>query len=513
MHRIPAVIVLFLFAFSGCGSSDRPADPGAAQPPAKSASSDKAVLPKDSATRSVSEAPVRTVTAAAAPRNEDAPHADAVEAFGAGFMNTDRLRDRLKVGRVEPQVEFVPDLAKLEAAGVRVLEGKHVQLFTDLPSSPQIDELPTVFDAAFRQWCEYFRVDPGKNADWRIKAVLMANREKFRELGLYPDTLPSFLHGYARGDAVWLLDQPSDYYRRHLLLHEGTHAFMQILLGGAGPDWYMEGTAEYFGTHRWDGTTLETRVVPESKEASPMWGRIKIIQDEVQEGRALSLQRVMLHGGKDFLQNKPYAWCWAIVAFLDNHSLSREKFREMVTQVKLTGGFSERLMGELGDVWPTLAENWQVFVTNAEYGYDWNRNEVEYREAVPWTGEVATAEIRANHGWQSTGIRLEPGVDYELTATGQYQINDDGEPWMCEPNGVTIHYWKKKPLGMLLGAIRSDQWAGQTITPLATPEGVGLKTTIHPEGPATLFLKVNENPGKLADNEGTIQVEIRRVTK
>lgn len=185
----------------------------------------------------------------------------------------------------------------------------------------------------------------------------------------------------------------------------------------------------------------------------------------------------------------------------------------MVTQVKLTGGFSERLIGELGDVWPKLAENWQVFVVNAEYGYDWSRNEVEYREAVPLSGDVATAEIRADRGWQSTGIRLEAGMNYELTASGQYQIKNDGEPWMCEPNGVTIHYWKKRPLGMLVGAIRSDQWAGQTITPLAAPEGIGMKTTIQPTAPVTLFLKVNENPGHLADNEGTIQVEIRRIDK
>ena len=99
MHRIPAVIVLFVFAFSGCGSADRSTDPGATQPPADSASPDKTVLPKDSAKRPVSETPVRTATASAAPRKEEAPHADAVETFGQGFMDTNRLRDRLKVGR------------------------------------------------------------------------------------------------------------------------------------------------------------------------------------------------------------------------------------------------------------------------------------------------------------------------------------------------------------------------------------------------------------------------------
>ena len=49
------------------------------------------------------------------------------------------------------------------------------------------------------------------------------------------------------GAELWLHDQPTAYYRRHLLLHEGTHVFMASFLGGCGPGWYMEGTAELFG--------------------------------------------------------------------------------------------------------------------------------------------------------------------------------------------------------------------------------------------------------------------------
>ena len=54
------------------------------------------------------------------------------------------------------------------------------------------------------------------------------------------------------GREFWLFDQPTDYYVRHLLLHEGTHVFMVSFLGGCGPGWYMEGTAELLGTHRLD---------------------------------------------------------------------------------------------------------------------------------------------------------------------------------------------------------------------------------------------------------------------
>ncbi|MBA2113387.1 hypothetical protein [Bremerella alba] len=506
MVRFFVAIIVGAFLLPGCGSSEPTAKPTTTPPPAETA---QAQPPKQQPSKQKTPPPKMR----SGETTFSKPSSDGADALGDSFFSGAGLRERLKVGRVEPEVQFEVDPAQIEAHGIRTLEGKHVTLYTDLPSSPEIDELPMVFDAAYLQWCEYFRVDPVANDDWKIKAVLMSNKRTFREAGLFPETLPEFLHGYYQGDAIWLLDQPSDYYRRHLLIHEGTHAFMFNLLGGAGPPWYMEGMAEHFGTHRWVNGQLETRVMPASKEATPMWGRIKIIQDEVSGGSALSLTRIMGTSQKEFLQTRPYAWCWGACAFLDNHSLSQESFRDMVTQARLTGGFSERLMSELGDVIPQLAESWELFVTNAEYGYNWQRNEVEYREPVPFSGEVMTAEISTDRGWQSTGILLDTDSHFEVTANGEYVIRNDGQPWMCEPNGVTIHYWKGKPLGQLVGSLRAEPWRGGAITPLAQTNEVGLGTSLYPEGPCVLFLKVNESPDQLGDNLGTIQVQIKRTEK
>ena len=100
------------------------------------------------------------------------------------------------------------------------------------------------------QWCAYFGVDPAAHADWHVRGILMQSRQRFEPAGLLPADLPDFASGYARGDEFWLYDQTSPYYRRHLLLHEGTHAFMYTLLGGVGPPWYAEGMAELLATHR-----------------------------------------------------------------------------------------------------------------------------------------------------------------------------------------------------------------------------------------------------------------------
>src|SRR5262249_12901583 len=50
------------------------------------------------------------------------------------------------------------DEAKLTAAGIRKVEGRHLILYTDLPAAAEVDELPRVFDVAVPLWCDYFSV-------------------------------------------------------------------------------------------------------------------------------------------------------------------------------------------------------------------------------------------------------------------------------------------------------------------------------------------------------------------
>ena len=151
------------------------------------------------------------------------------------------------------------DDARAAAAGIRKLPGKRLTLYTDL-AGPEIDRLPAVFEQAFPQWCRYFKVKEGDQADWHMTGFLMKDKARFVAAGLLPDDLPPFEHGYSRGHDLWLYEQPSDYYRRHLLLHEGTHGFMNTVLGGCGPPWYMEGMAEYLATHRWQRRAAHARL-------------------------------------------------------------------------------------------------------------------------------------------------------------------------------------------------------------------------------------------------------------
>src|SRR6476659_7148398 len=78
------------------------------------------------------------------------------------------------------------DESKIAAAGIRRVEGEHLILYTDLPTSNEVDELPRVFDAAVPLWCSYFAIEPSKLADWKIVASVMKNKEPFVAAGLFP---------------------------------------------------------------------------------------------------------------------------------------------------------------------------------------------------------------------------------------------------------------------------------------------------------------------------------------
>ncbi len=184
------------------------------------------------------------------------------------------------------------DDARVATAGIRKLPGKRLTLYTDLPGA-EVDQLPAVFDEAFPQWCKHFKVKESDQADWRMTGFLMKDKARFVEAGLLPDNLPPFEHGFSWGRVLWLYEQPSDYYRRHLLLHEGTHGFMNTVLGGCGPPWYMEGMAEYLATHRWRDGRLTLGYMPRNRDEAPQWGRIRIIQDAAAQQRALPLKQVI----------------------------------------------------------------------------------------------------------------------------------------------------------------------------------------------------------------------------
>lgn len=400
------------------------------------------------------------------------------------------------------------DDAKTTAAGIRKLTGKRLTLYTDL-SGNEIDQLPAAFDQAFPQWCKYFGVNESDQPDWRMTGFLMKDKARFAEAGVLPDDLPPFEHGFSWGLVLWLNEQPSDYYRRHLLLHEGTHGFMNSVLGNCGPLWYMEGMAEYLATHRWQDGKLTLGYMPRHRDEVPQWGRIRIIQDAVAAHRALKLKTVTEFEPSPHRTTDLYAWCWAAVTLLDRHPRYQSRFRDLYRFVNQPD-FQERFYRMFEADWQELSEEWQLMVMNLEYGYDVARSAIDFKPGKELPADGGHAMVAADRGWQNTGFRLEADTKYQLTAAGRYQVATEPKTWLCEPNGVSIRYYQGRPLGILLAAVRPDNPKPDSMSALLKPIVVGLGTTISPSETGTLFLKINDSAGELDDNAGELKVEVRR---
>ena len=269
------------------------------------------------------------------------------------------------------------DESRVRAAGIRKLESKRLTLYTDVPASPAVDELPAVFDQAFPQWCAYFGVETGTHASWRMTGYLIKEKLRFEAAGLIPADLPEFLNGYCRRYEFWLNDQTSDYYRRHLLLHEGTHGFMFTVLKGGGPPWYAEGMAELLATHRWQRGRLQLNRFPASAADVSKLGRIELVQKDFAANRGRKFAEVLAYDSLPHLKVEPYAWSWAAAAFLDNHPRYRDRFRELW---RLAGDrdFNERLAEKFAADGRQLVEEFQVFAADLDYGYDFSRTMIDF---------------------------------------------------------------------------------------------------------------------------------------
>ena len=63
-----------------------------------------------------------------------------------------------------------------------------------------------------------------------------------------------------------------------------------------------------------------------------------------------------------------------------------------------------------------------------------------------------------------------------------------------------------------MAAIRPNEWS-EGLTPLARPGPIGLGRQITAVRTGTLYLRINDSPAELDDNEGTLTVEIRVTEK
>jgi len=403
------------------------------------------------------------------------------------------------------------DDASLAALGIRKFVSRRLLLYSDIPAA-KAERLPPLVDAAYDAWVAYFGdLPPARDgAEYQLTGYLIGDLDLFRSAGLVPEGV-TFEHGRHRGQEFWMRDQEYDYYRAHLLIHEATHCFMTAVPGSnAGPVWYMEGMAERFGTHRDGGAATEFRTMPASPEETAGFGRITLVREEVEAGRFKPLDDVFALKASDFVQTPAYAWSWAACAFLDTHPRYRERFREL-GDPKLRWVLDRELRDRFATDRADLDAEWAVFAHSLRYGYDLERAAVEFRagEALPSDG--ASFKVKAERGWQSSGVRVAVGQRYAVSAEGRFTLADDPKPWSSEADGITFDYFDGRPLGRLTAAVCSNSvgTAADGARGLLSPIDVGRKAEIVAPFDGTLYFRVNDGWDRLGDNRGELTVTVR----
>ena len=407
------------------------------------------------------------------------------------------------------------DERALRSQGIRILKGKHLTLCTDLPPSPEINNLPNVFDLAVAEYCRFFGVDPKHCAAWQMRGCLIDDLETFRAADLL-GPFPTDLIGYSVDDRLWVREQKSDYFRRHLILHEGVHGFMNDLFGACGPEWYMESSAEYLATHRWENGRLELGVLPEHTDDLPGWRRIEMLKGDIKAGNMKTVDRILRSSVRQpARQGEPpvdYACVWAFGYLLDRHPQYRDAYRDMARWLTFRD-FSNRFYLRLADRWNELQIDWLCLLDELDYGYDVPRMVLDPQPGKALVSSM-TFEVDASRGWQNAGVALEADKTYRISASGRYRLGDNPKAWFAEPNGVTLRYHKGQALGLLLGAVvpdglfdAEDEIAPEDL-PFLSPMLIGTERELTPERSGTLYLRVNDSPAELGDNEGSCRVVV-----
>src|SRR5262245_16331603 len=407
------------------------------------------------------------------------------------------------------------DDRRLAELGIRRYESKHLVLYTDI--DPEFARpLPRLMDQAYAEWEAYFGPLPPdrEGSVFQMIGYIMADTARFREAQLFGDDSQILLEGVYRDQVFWMKDQPVDYYRRHLMIHEGTHCFMSAFPNTTNRfPWYMEGMAELFRSHQTDreGKTW-FRLFPSDNETFAGLGWFRLIDEDRRATGPPTIDEIVGQTAADFHKYNAYSWSWALCAFLDGHPKYRERFRRLGSLVTGRNDARFELQQAFKTDWHDLCEEWLVFAGNASYGYNIERTVLDLRPGKPLAGSEkrTNVEVSPDRGWQSTGVRLEKGKTYQIAASGRCALAGKPKPWESEPQGISFRYHAGRPLGMLVAVIRSNELRDEAPhTTMLEVLPVGRECLLTPKIAGTVYFRVNDFWNELADNTGAYRVTIK----
>lgn len=392
-----------------------------------------------------------------------------------------------------------PTAAAMTAKGDDLLENKYRSLSDVPPDEPRLVRSPHfafMTDISDREWAvirdKLERMVGLLEKFFGRKSTGVVEGFIVRDLGGWPPGLlkePMGIEKIRRREGVCFNTSLGPERRAELyscddhgvIQHECVHGFCHVTFGSTGPTWLSEGVAE-LGNHWRDGDTaveIDPRVMGYLQNTSPKRGLAEITGP----GRQLS-------GSWE-----DYAWRWALCHLLAYNPNYADRFRPLaVALMEERPGVSFESV--YGPVAREISFEYDLFLDTVGNGY---RADLV---AWPWkakarplvAGGDATVRVKAAAGWQSAGVDLVAGSEYEIEATGMWRVAKAGGA--CDADGDGGR-------GRLVGAVFAD-------STLSSPIPLGTQATFTAPCGGQLMLRCDDDWTQLADNDGQIGVTIRR---
>lgn len=404
--------------------------------------------------------------------------------------------------------------AELARRGFTKLTSEHFILYSDMPKA-DITDLPGAIEQLYRVMENYFGPLPPdpQRKPYQMTGYLMADVERFRAAKIFTEGPAQPHEGWYLGNEFWWNRQATPYYTRHLMLHEATHCFMHVMPAMDCPPWYVEGMAELFGTHyQTEQGEYRFGAFPNTPDQLPGWARVSVLQEEIAAGRLPDVEQILAYKFDDFTKLPPYAWSWAFCHFLNNHPRYKVPFQNIARQM-MDGGFLEYSTEQFRPHLADLRDEWLLFASQIQYGHDIERGVIDFQPGIQLSksGESKETAVLAASGWQSSGIKVQAGRSYRLTASGQFILATTTKPWISEAQGISIRYFAGQPLGRLLGTVRPEPSGKKSNRDILKIIPLGPDATFVAPHSGTLYLRLNDAWNQLADNTGEVSVEIESI--
>ena len=403
-----------------------------------------------------------------------------------------------------------------EKATIEAYRSVNFRLQTDLPPKQALARLERL-ECTLKTAAKYWR-RPSKGV---ISVYLMHDLDLWRNANLPHRFAVLVVHGAGgatlrtkTGVGRGALRQATIYAstRSGVAEHEVLHAYCVTAFGDGGPDWYKEGMAEMLGR---DCMSRASVVCPKSLANTLQSKKQRSLNEVVRRGEftghlAIGINRIVADYGGEASQlpvslwkpsysrsideaRKTYCWSWALCNMLHHNPNYAAKFRQLGNGF-LTGS---RSFNNVFSVERAQIEfEFRQYIRHLKTGYrvdlcawDWKKRfrDLDDRDKV-------TVRIQARRGFQPSGVNVRKGQVYRFVASGT---------WRLAPGEQLMDAKGRAGRGRLVGVVFDRYKLGETIS-------LGTHGAFIAASSGRLYLRCNDGFSKLADNEGSVLVEIRR---